>query len=226
MQGAYGTVCECRLRGVDGRFAVKRVKVRTEALLKMTIKEFETMVKLNHPGIVSVYRLILEASTATAWIVMELVPGQSLTELLTEGHMFTGEVYLEPEVRSIARQLFSALHYLDSLGLVHRDINPANILIVKGVVKVVDFQTAVCYRNALIRGVVGTAPYQAPEMWDYSGYDSKVDVWSAGAVLSKLLHTSVNPPSLTALSFLSLCTESLPSLRLSTSQALAHPWLQ
>ena len=73
----------------------------------MTIKEFEVLSKLRHPGIVNVYRLILEADTATAWMVMELIPGQSLSDLMASGQYFSGTSHTELEVRSIARQLFS-----------------------------------------------------------------------------------------------------------------------
>lgn len=91
-----------------------------------------------------------------AAILMDFLPGKSLSELLAAGGRFTGRHYAEREIKSIAKQLFSALMYLAGQGFMHRDVNPANIVLAQEHATLVDFQTAVNLSHA--SGVTGTAP--------------------------------------------------------------------
>lgn len=88
-QGAYGSVHLCR-NHLGATFALKTVKVGNEKVLKMTINEYETLHQLRHPHIVSVYGLFLHTDTQEAALLLEWLPGQSLSELLATGRNFTG----------------------------------------------------------------------------------------------------------------------------------------
>lgn len=125
-------------------------------------------------------------------------------------------------MKSIARQLLSALRYLAAQSFVHRDINPANIVFAQDHAALIDFQTAVCFSSA--SGVTGTAPYQAPEMWQAANYDGKADVWALGLTLQKLLRSSETSCSAAAQKVVTWCLQEEPEQRCSAEQALECAW--
>jgi len=207
-------------------FATKVVKVTNDLLLISAVAEYETLAKLHHPHIVQVHAFLLEPATQMASLRMDFLPGKSLGQLISEGRKFTGKTYEEMEVKCLARQLLSALVYLASEGLVHRDINPSNILLTDSHATLIDFQTVCAVSPSSPQGVTGTRPYQAPEMWDPTSYGCKADVWALGLVLERLLRTSDFPMSAEAGELVTWCKESEPEDRCSAAQALESSWLQ
>lgn len=84
-------------------------------------------------------------------------------------------------VQDMAIQLCSALRYLHSRGVIHRDLKPQNILVCSGGrVKIGDFGFAKILNrgNPLLRSVKGTPLYMAPELIEEKPYDETVDLWS------------------------------------------------
>ena len=215
-------MCTNRLLGTQ--FANKIVKVTSDLLLQGAVSEYETLAGLHHPSIVGVFGLSLEETTQKASLVMEFLPGQSLSQLLREGRIFDGRTYIEIEVKAFALQLLSALLYLDSKGFVHGDINPANIILSKIHATIIDFQTVCAFSLAGPHGVTGTPPYQAPEMWFSAVHGSKVDVWALGLVLARLMRSSVIPMSVAGVELLAWCLQSEPLERCSAAQALGCSW--
>ena len=99
-------------------------------------REAQTLATLNHPNIAQVYD-IEEHTNAGPCIVLELVPGRTLSDMLTAGPLPVTEAL------TIARQIADALEAAHEAGLVHRDLKPANIKIRDdGTVKVLDFGLA------------------------------------------------------------------------------------
>ena len=87
MQGASGTVYLCRNRFLETKFACKVVKVTSDFLLKGAVLEYETLLALHHPHIVCVYGLWLEPDLQRASLMMDFLPGKSLSQLLQESHV-------------------------------------------------------------------------------------------------------------------------------------------
>lgn len=201
--------------------AVKVVRLTSEDVWHICIREFETQRGLSHANIAKAMRLLLDAERRLSYMLMEYVPGLPLSDRIDAQLCFSGARHTESSAKSVARQCFSALAYLHAQDIVHRDICPSNLLLTGEILTIVDFQTACDSQCA--KGVVGTKPYQAPEMWDQQ-YGCKVDVWSAAAVLTRLLRGSALSQSCQC--FLDRCSDPDPGQRCSAAEALDHPWLQ
>lgn len=110
--------------------------------------------------------------------------------------------------------------YLDSLGIVHRDINPANIILSGAHATLIDFQTACVVTPSRPSGPTGTFPFQAPEMWSAADYGTKVDVWALGLVLERLLHSAEPLLNAELQGLVEWCLQVDPEHRCSAEQAL------
>jgi fused-like protein len=89
-------------------------------------------------------------------------------------------------VRSIARQLVGALHYLHSHRIMHRDMKPQNVLVAShGIVKLCDFGFArqMSKDTVMLNSIKGTPLYLSPEVFRDQSYDHKADLWGLGVML-------------------------------------------
>jgi serine/threonine-protein kinase len=139
--------------------------------------------KLDHPGIVSVYEYGVEGEHA--YIAMECLKGRSLKEYFESGVAFSAAHAVD-----IQAQLLDALQHAHDRGIWHRDIRPANLMLLQdGQLKVTDFGIAriESSTSAPLDDVLGTPGFVAPEMYLADTYDARVDVFAAGAVLYQLL---------------------------------------
>jgi len=139
---------------------------------------------LTHPGIASVYDY--GEIDGSAYLVMELVPGQPLSTILTERGPLPAE-----EAVPLLQQAAQALQAAHAAGLVHRDVKPGNLLVTPdGRVKITDFGIARAGGQvALTRTgeVMGTAQYLAPEQAMGRAATSASDVYGLGVVAYETL---------------------------------------
>jgi tetratricopeptide (TPR) repeat protein/tRNA A-37 threonylcarbamoyl transferase component Bud32 len=162
-------------------------------------REARMLAALNHPSIAAIYGL--EESEDLRFIVMELVPGDTLSQKLSEGPLPLDEAL------KVARQIAEALEAAHERGIIHRDLKPANIKVTPaGRVKVLDFGLAKVFdakvddsqpdfslsptivSDATQPGViVGTAEFMSPEQARGKPVDKRTDIWSFGCVLYELL---------------------------------------
>jgi len=143
-------------------------------------KEYQVMLRLNHPGIVRVAAMEDTAQTGPV-ILMELVEGETLGE-------FAGRASRR-ERSAAAVRLLQAAAYMHSKGVCHLDLKPENVM-VSGhgdgpVVKIIDFGMADCAGEAMFKSVGGNRRYGAPEQFE-PGYrcDPRADVWSLGKMMA------------------------------------------
>ena len=148
-------------------------------------REAKAVAALCHPNIVTIHDV---AEQAGIWfMVMELVDGQNLRTLIARGRLEFDHVV------EIGVQVADALSAVHSIGLLHRDVKPANILVTAaGVAKLADFGIAkrliqkpgVTTTGLTISGdVIGTPHYMSPEQARGEALDEQSDVFSLGAVL-------------------------------------------
>src|SRR5215471_8884854 len=161
-------------------------------------REARVLASLNHPNIAAIYGL--ENSNDKKFLVMELVPGETLAERIKHGPSSVEDAV------GIAKQIAEALEAAHEQGVIHRDLKPANIKgTTDGKVKVLDFGLAKPYEqeaaNATLSnsptlasmaatnaGVIfGTAAYMSPEQASGKPVDRRADVWSFGVVLWEML---------------------------------------
>ena len=138
---------------------------------------------LEHPGIVSVHEF--GEHGAHAFIAMEFIEGRSLKDYFDSSTSFSVAHGV-----NIVSQLLAALHHAHERGVWHRDVKPANIVLLSsGEVKLADFGIArIASRDASQEDeIMGTPGFVAPEMYLGDFYDRRVDVFAAGAVLYRLL---------------------------------------
>ncbi|MET8352104.1 MULTISPECIES: protein kinase [unclassified Micromonospora] len=152
-------------------------------------REARAMAALRHPGVAQVYdygEMSRPGEPVLAYIVMECVQGQSLSERIAE----VGQLGAA-EAMSIAAQTARALQAAHDAGIVHRDVKPNNLIIEPdGHVVLVDFGVAVMPEAASLTGVnqvVGTALYMAPEQVSKNESTPAIDIYALGAVVHHCL---------------------------------------
>ncbi len=140
--------------------------------------------RLHHPDIVAT----LGAGSAghQAWLAMELVPGTSLAR-----YARTPRLLPEPLVLEIVERLARALAHAHGLGVVHRDVKPANVLVhlPQRLVKLADFGLARASDAEATRTglVLGSPAYMAPELLAGAVPDARSDLYALGVTLFELL---------------------------------------
>lgn len=145
--------------------------------------ESQAVAMLSHPNIVSVYDV--SRSGDVDYIVMELIEGITLKQYLEKKGCLNWR-----ETLHFAMQIAKALEHAHSRGIVHRDIKPHNIMILKdGSIKVADFGIAriASAQSTLTREALGSVHYISPEQARGDRVDARSDIYSAGVVLYEML---------------------------------------
>lgn len=147
------------------------------------LQEYEMIAEIDHPNIVRIYDL--GVSDDHAHIAMEYVPGGDLRERIDKG-------VLEAEAVEYAKQIASALARLHSLGILHRDLKPGNIMVREdGNLALIDFGLAKRMRlEQEITGngeIFGTPYYMSPEQGHADDVDERSDVYSLGVIFYEML---------------------------------------
>jgi hypothetical protein len=151
-----------------------------ESRHERTLREARATARLNHPGVVTVHDVVDE--DGRPWIVMELVAARSLQEIVDE------DGPLEPErVAEIGRQVVAALTAAHAIGIMHRDVKPANVLIAgDGRAVLTDFGIAHISGDATLTstgGILGSPAYMSPQRINGERATPAADLWALGATL-------------------------------------------
>ncbi|KAJ7405247.1 serine/threonine kinase 36 [Willisornis vidua] len=256
-EGSFGRVYKGRRKHSAQVVALKFIpKVgRSEKELKNLQREIEIMRGLHHPNIIQM--LDSFETDKEVVVVTDYAEGELFQILEDDGNLPEDQVtsmvvamQCFQQVQTIAAQLVSALYYLHSHRILHRDMKPQNILLGKdGVVKLCDFgfARAMSIHTMVLTSIKGTPLYMSPELVEERPYDHTADLWSVGCILYELFvgtppfytnsifhlvslivkDTVKWPTAMTSVfkSFLQGLLMKNPHQRLSWPELLSHPFI-
>ena len=151
------------------------------------VREAQAAGILNHPSIVTVHDIGQDDPSGMSFIAMEYVEGQNLKEMLAQGRPLSFE-----QAADIIAQVAEGLDFAHAKGIVHRDVKPANIILLDGNrAKITDFGIAKItsgVANLTTTGqFLGTPNYMAPEQIKGTPVDGRSDIFSLGICLYECL---------------------------------------
>ncbi|MFN0244110.1 MAG: protein kinase domain-containing protein [Planctomycetota bacterium] len=193
--GAMGEVYRARDTKLGREVAIKVLPEHfadEPERLKRFEREATTLASLNHPNVAQIFGV--DQVGDICFLVLELVPGESLDERLKRGPLPLDEAL------DVCKQIAEGLEAAHEAGVIHRDLKPANVrLTPDGKVKVLDFGLAKP-ANEGNKGsstdsvlsteagrLLGTPTYMAPEQARGKSIDKRVDIWAFGCVLFECL---------------------------------------
>ncbi len=198
--GGMGTVYRAKDTKLGREVAIKVLPeafAENKERLARFKREARVLASLNHPHIAAIHEL--EESEGVHFLVLELVPGETLAERIARG-----PIPLE-ETIPLFQQIAEALEAAHDQGIIHRDLKPANLKVTpEGKAKVLDFGLAKAFgeeastpplsesptltREATRDGVLlGTAAYMSPEQARGKAVDKRSDIWAFGCCLYEAL---------------------------------------
>lgn len=184
--GGMAVVYKAKCHRLNRLVAVKILKsdlAQDEDFRRRFNAESQAVAQLSHPNIVSVYDV--SRGGDIEYIVMELIDGITLKQYMEK----RGQLNWRESLHFIT-QIMRGLSHAHSRGIVHRDIKPQNVMVLRdGSVKVADFGIA-CLENAaqtLTQEALGSVHYISPEQARGDRIDARSDIYSAGVVLYEML---------------------------------------
>lgn len=190
-EGTFGVVYRARDKRTDEIVALKRLKMEKEkeGFPITSLREINTLLKAQHPNIVTVREIVVGSNMDKIFIVMDYVEHdlKSLMETMKQKK----QVFIPGEIKCLMQQLLRAVAHLHDNWILHRDLKTSNLLLShRGILKVGDFGLAREYGSPLRQytPIVVTLWYRAPELL-LSGkeYSTPVDMWSVGCIFAELL---------------------------------------
>ncbi|MFI9784770.1 serine/threonine-protein kinase [Kitasatospora sp. NPDC051984] len=186
-RGGMGTVWRARDEMLDREVAVKELTVShlseedLEILQSRMKREARAAARIKHPGVITIHDVLEQ--DGRPWIVMELVDGRALSEVISQDGTLSPR-----EAAEVGLQLVAALHRGHQLGVLHRDVKPANVLIEHGTGRVVLLDFGIAKFEGAMEitrpgDLVGSPDYLAPERAQGQRPGPASDLWALGATL-------------------------------------------
>nr|WBO82650.1 serine/threonine protein kinase [Streptomyces sp. SBE_14.2] len=190
--GGMGMVWRARDLVLDRAVALKEVRPSdpglaeydpqaAAALRARVLREARALARVDHPNVVTIHHVIDGGDHAYPWIVMELVTGGSLQDRLEQGPL------TPVEAARIGREVLAALRAAHDVGIQHRDVKPANVLLrPDGRPVLTDFGIAAIRESTVLTAtgsLIGTPDYMAPERISGGEGGPGSDLWSLAMML-------------------------------------------
>ena len=184
--GGMAVVYKARCHRLNRLVAIKILKdeySKDEEFCRRFHAEGQAVAMVSHPNIVNVYDV--SSSHDADYIVMELIDGISLKQYMEKKGVLNWK-----ETLHFAMQISKALEHAHGRGIVHRDIKPHNVMVLKnGSVKVTDFGIArvMSESHTLTREALGSVHYISPEQAKGGRVDNRSDLYSLGVVMYEMM---------------------------------------
>ena len=184
--GGMAVVYKAKCHRLNRLVAIKILKsdlAQNEEFRRRFNAESQAVAQLSHPNIVSVYDV--SRGGDMEYIVMELIDGITLKQYMEK----RGQLNWRESLHFIT-QIMRGLSHAHSRGIIHRDIKPQNIMVLRdGSVKVADFGIACLADSAqtLTQEALGSVHYISPEQARGDRPDARSDIYSSGVVLYEML---------------------------------------
>ena len=247
-EGSTGVVCTATDLRSNGRVvAVKQMNIDKQQRRELLFNEVMILKDAKHPNIVESFDSYMVNDEL--WVIMEYLNGGSLTQYVTCDRI----IITEEQIALICKSCLTALAYLHSRGIIHRDVKSDSILLARnGQVKLSDFGFCAEVSNEVPRrrSLVGTPYWMAPELICRAPYGQEVDIWSLGILLIEMVERQPpyftyppiqalkfirdQPPaklknpqksSVRLRSFLDRCLVHNPEQRATALELLSHPFV-
>lgn len=186
--GGMALVYRAHCNVLDRYVAIKILKeefAQDEDFRKRFYNEAHAVAKLSHNNIVSVFD-VARTEEGVEYIVMELCEGVSLKEYMTKKGRLSWQ-----ETLFFAQQVAKALDHAHSRGIIHQDIKPHNVMLLRdGTAKVMDFGIARFANNQetrVVQEAIGSVHYISPEQAKGGTVDFRTDIYSLGIVMYEML---------------------------------------
>lgn len=202
-EGTYGVVYRAKDKRTEEIVALKRLKMEKEkeGFPITSLREINTLLKGQHPNIVTVREIVVGSNMDKIFIVMDYVEHDLKSLMETMKHK--KQVFLPGEVKCLTQQLLRAVAHLHDNWILHRDLKTSNLLLShKGILKVGDFGLAREYGSPLkaYTSIVVTLWYRAPELLlCCKEYSTPIDIWSVGCIFAEFLAMTALFPGKTEL---------------------------
>ncbi|KAG5889207.1 hypothetical protein JTB14_033285 [Gonioctena quinquepunctata] len=190
-EGTYGVVYRARDKRTEDIVALKRLKMEKEkeGFPITSLREINTLLKGQHPNIVTVREIVVGSNMDKIFIVMDYVEHDLKSLMETMRHK--KQHFMPGEIKCLLKQLLLAVAHLHDNWILHRDLKTSNLLLShKGILKVGDFGLAREYGSPLkaYTPIVVTLWYRAPELLLCAKeYSTPIDMWSVGCIFAELL---------------------------------------
>lgn len=193
--GQFAVVKKCAEKSSGTEFAAKIMKKKGRRSSRRGVtteeitQEASVLRKARHEGVIYLHEVF--ETTADFTLVLELLTGGELFEFLVEQEFLT-----EIEAIDFTKQVLEAVHYLHDNHIVHLDIKPENIVLkdrAQKKVKLIDFGLAkIIPPGEIVRAIMGTPEFVAPEVINYEPVSTATDMWAVG-VLTYILLSGASP---------------------------------
>ncbi|XP_036233280.2 serine/threonine-protein kinase Nek8 isoform X1 [Bactrocera oleae] len=185
-QGSFGVAILYRRKFDNHHIVFKQINLAdlTPSERDLAMNEVEVFSKLHHPNIISYLGSFIRDNTLL--IEMEYADRGTLAQVIADRLM--KDYFPERYIVAVFEQISSAINYMHSENILHRDLKTANVFLNKrGIVKIGDFGISkIMNTKVLAQTVLGTPYYFSPEMCEGKEYDHKSDIWALGCILGEM----------------------------------------
>ena len=183
--GTFGSVFLATDESNEERYAIKRIQLKeclNDSKNLKSVLEVNMLIRARSPHVVNLCEVIHQQP----WVYLVFTfYNKTLLEYASGEYECCRWI-----LKSFMSQLISGVTHIHSVGIIHRDLKPENVMVSKhGIIKIADFGLARAHQNTSpMTTYVSTRWYRAPEILLQSDtYDTSIDVWALGLVISELV---------------------------------------